>query len=383
MKLLIIISLIKLNNSINLTINNTLIMTTKNANNSTNANHIHKVLKIFYESRDKFPNLLDVSFNILLVMMGIRKATLIEYADFINNKSQWHTLKTWIKKTFNTYNELNIMILDEQLENMIKGHQPRYLVFHSDHFREAKVAIYDMNIAMGKILGFHQAGCLGCLWSLSFFLNIGEDKVQFYAETCKTEPSLDFIDVQLKKFSEGAKLIGATIESDIRYRPSNIELVKNLDKIDEPNMEFFVKHKEAFANAMWNYSLDITTDLICKATRDEFKTLLQTYHKLWQFIIFREIHTGMFLSKDVKSEKIIEVIFYSRSPDSEPTTHTQNNIDSKSWNEILKIMQIVKNHDIHTWRYLSILTEVLPAREVITCISQAYECIQILSQSVF
>ena len=207
--------------------------------------------------------------------------------------------------------------------------------------------------------------------------------MQFYAETCKIEPSLDFIDVQLKKFSEGANLIGATIESDIRYRPSNIELVKNLDKIDEPNMEFFVKHKDAFANAMWNYSLDITTDLIYKATRDEFKTLLQTYHKLWQFIIFREIHTGMFLSKDVKSEKIIEVIFYSRSSDYEPTTHTQNNIDSKSWNEILKIMQIVKNHDIHTWRYLSILTEVLPAQEVITCISQAYECIQILSQLVF
>ena len=352
-------------------------------NNANNANHNHKVLKIFYESRDKFPNLLDVSFNILLVMMGIRKATLIEYADFINNKSQWYTLKAWIKETFNTYNELNIMILDEQLDKMIKGHQPRYLVFHSDHFREAKVAIYDMNIAMGKILGFHQPGCLGCLWSLSFFLNIGEDRVQFYAETCKTEPSTEFIDVQLKKFSEGAKLIGATIESEIRYRPSNIELVKNLDKIDEPNMEFFVKHKEAFANTMWNYSLDITTDLICKATPDEFKTLLQTYHKLWQFIIFREIHTGMFLSKDVKSEKIIEVIFYSRSLDYEPTTHTQNTIDNKNWDKILKIMTEVKKFDIHTWRYLSILTEVLPDHEVITCITQAYECIEILSKLVF
>ena len=278
------------------------------------------------------------------------------------------------------------MILDEQLENMIKGHQPRYLVFHSDHFREAKVAIYDMNIAMGKILGFHQPGCLGCLWSLSFFLNIGEDQVQFYAETCKTEPSAEFIDVQLKKFSEGAKLIGATIESDIRYRPSNIELVKNLDKIDEHNIEFFVKHKEAFANTMWNYSLDITTDLIYKATRDEFKTLLQTYHKLWQFIIFREIHTGMFLSKDVKSEKIIEVIFYSRSLDCEPTTHTQNTIDTENWEiwkEILKIMTEVKKFDIQTWRYLSILTEVLEDHEVITCITQAYECIQILSKLVF
>ena len=351
--------------------------------NKDNANHIHKVLKIFYESRDKFPNLLDISFNILLVMMGRRKATLIEYADFINNKSQWYTLKAWIKETFNSYSDLNIMILDEQLNKMIKGHQPRYLVFHSDHFREAKIAIHDMNSAMGKILGFHQPGCLGCQWSLSFFLNLDETQVQFYAETCKTEPDTEFIDVQLKKFSEGAKLIGATIESEIRYRPSNIELVKNLDKIDEPNMEFFVKHKEAFANTMWNYSLDITTDLICKATRDEFKTMLQTYHKLWQFIIFREIHTGMFLSKDVKSEKLIEVIFYSRSLDCEPTTHTQNTIDNKNWDKILKIMTEVKKFDIYTWRYLSILTEILPAHEVITCITQAYECIEILSKLVF
>ena len=354
--------------------------------NKDNANHIHKVLKIFHESQEKFPNLLDVSFNILLVMMGIRKATLIEYANFINNKSQWYTLKTWIKQIINTYNELNIMILDEQLDKMIKGHQPRYLIFHSDHFREAKVAIYDMNIAMGKILGFCQPGSLGCQWALSFFLNIGKDQVQFYAQTCKTEPSLDFIDEQLKKFSEGAKLIGATIESEIRYRPSNIELVKNLDKIDEHNTEFFVKHKEALANTMWNYSLDITTDLICKATTDEFKTMLHTYHKLWQFIIFREIHTGMFLSKDVKTEKIIEVIFYSRPLDYEPTTHTQNTVDTenwKIWEEIQKIMTEVKKFDIQTWRYLSIVTEVLPVHEVITCITQAYECIEILSQLVF
>ena len=338
----------------------------------TNPENIHKALEIFYELQEKFPNLLDISFNIFLVMIKTRKATLVEYANFINNTEQWYILKSWIIEKIINQNNPDIMILDEKLKKMHDGHEPRYLIFHRDHLQEAKSAILDMNKAMGNILGFHQAGCLDCQWSLEFFLIIGDKKEQIYAETCEKEPDKSFIDMQLKKFSDAAKLIEGIVNYNTRYRPSYCELMDNLN---EPDIDFFVNndnHRDALANTLSNNCFDITSELIFNSSRDTLITLLKTYHKFWQFIIYRQIRTRKYFTKDELSEKLIEEIFYKQHINYKPESNP------KITHNILKIMSKVKKYDINIWRYFTIIINVIPASELSHCIRRSYECVHIL-----
>jgi hypothetical protein len=302
---------------------------------------MNKALRVFADSMDRFPNLVDISFNVFLVMTEVRKATLLEPANFCHNPHQWRELKAWIAGVVCASDDL--IMLDEKLPagcQMAAGQLPdanRLLVCHARHKIEAEAAILDHEMAMGQILGFHRPGHLECPWGLSFYIQLGEKKGQFYCESCLEEPDPRFIVDSLEKFSDAAKLVGGKITYGIRYHPPNAVWI---EKLVEPDVEFCVKHMDALANAIWNNSMPVTADIIW-STIDEAKDsaekakdadeqakgaepadaeqdkdsplvkLIRSHHKFWRFLIIQQDHMHYELYVDDETMAQIEETLYA------------------------------------------------------------------------
>ena len=282
------------------------------------------VLRVFADSRARFPARLEVSFNMFLVMLGYRKATLLEPANFMNNPQQWREVKAWIAGVVCASDYL--IMMDEKLPvgcQMAVSQLPdpnRLLVCHARHRLEAEAAVLDHEIAMGQILGFHKPGHLECPWGLSFYIQLGEEKGQFYSETCLTEPDPQFINQSLEKFSAAAKLIGGVITSSIRYYPPNAVWV---EKLREPDMEFCVTHIDALANAIWNNSMPVTANIIWSTIGEAAEArhageaatplvnLIRTHHKFWRFLIIQQDHMHHNLYVDDERMAQIEETLYA------------------------------------------------------------------------
>lgn len=268
-------------------------------------------------------------FNVYLVFVRARKATLIESADYIGVDVRfYHEFYTFLrlysekpqragspsppKRTLPSptrrakspdlkYIKSRISLLHLESEN------PQLLVFNENEVPRAKaMELVQTTDGMGRLLGFHCAGDIGGSHLLSFNLLYGDNEpIPFYVELCSGPPSADFIRKTLARFKRAAIALGAALGErlDVNVHQKRslsseewIALLRAIDGEDSEDALFIAcENRSSLANIALNAQLNLTKAKI-EAFRDDaagrraFVEFLTKYRQMLIFVLAFSTH---------------------------------------------------------------------------------------------
>ena len=220
----------------------------------------------------------DVSFNIILVQVGVRQATLIESYNYDSKK---------YKKIKRHTSSLRIKDVDTRIYKLPhnKGEQILIYNYHLVSKELVDEAEYDSEV-MGTLLDFICPGQLKSDYTIEYLLTGREinNPVQFYAESCEKEHKKE-VEFKFKVFKSVAEDLGL----DVIYKvEKNINQMELLEAVENRDVKFLFGNKDQIANIFWNIGLKLSEHLFksLESEKDNKKLIKYMYLSLLTIAIF-------------------------------------------------------------------------------------------------
>jgi hypothetical protein len=163
-------------------------------------------------------DLFDVAFNVVLVALGVRSATLIERADYYPDNRAFDVVVNTLQRVVPRYTSAIQMTMRDATNT-------QFLVYNRALSRALVSAALGDDTAMGQVLGFQCAGELASPFSVKFYVVPSPNlKKEFYVEMCSERPDMDTVERQLAAFRDVARKLhwGVTVSVKQSMRPHEV-----------------------------------------------------------------------------------------------------------------------------------------------------------------
>ena len=260
---------------------------------------------VFKLIQDKFPNNIDIAFNVTAVLFGYRSATLIQSGDYISkdDKEFYNKLKLFlggiiqkhndlkIKSDFNDkynkigFNEFNLDSIPELIIYAVSYPTIKEYKKNLQLLLDTDIGTHPKSSVIGTILGYLYPGSNGEMeiYTLHYiFHNSKTDKKHnIYAEICKEQPKQSILDEKKEIFNILSKKLNGSliINVDTRLKLRDIKKI-----VKHGGWEIFKKHDFDIANYFYNEGL-IKTAYTIYESECFTEEIYNKYKFFWKILI--------------------------------------------------------------------------------------------------